>query len=133
MTADPHAAGLTPREGVEARRSDNAAGCVEVRVDDGLYRVRDTKDQGRGPVLTLTAAQWRIFCDALLAAPGELDRLVEVAGLQLLLHADRRLMVRRVADGARLRFTAFEVECFLDGLRGGEFGVPATPASARPA
>ena len=118
MTACPRAAGLAPGRWVKARRSDSASGCVEVRVDGGDYRVRDTKDRGRGPVLSLTKDEWRAFCDALLAGP---DRLVQVAGLQLALRADWALTIRRDADGARLRFSPFEIECFLDGLRGGEF------------
>jgi hypothetical protein len=93
-------------------------------VDDGVYRVRDTKDRGRGPVFTLTQDEWRAFGDALLAGP---DRLVAVAGLQLALHSDGRLTLRRLRDGARLRFTAFEVECFVDGLRGGEFDPHLVP------
>jgi hypothetical protein len=116
---------MTPGRWVKARRSDNATGCVEVRVDEGGYRVRDTKDLGRGPELTLTASEWRALCDALLTASTGLDQLVDVAGVQLALHSDGRLTIRR-GDGARLRFTAFEVECFLDGLRAGEFDLPAS-------
>ncbi|GAA1242800.1 hypothetical protein GCM10009609_02800 [Pseudonocardia aurantiaca] len=121
MTAGPRTPGLAQGRWVKARRSDNASGCVEVRVDGGVYRVRDTKDLGRGPVLSLTKEEWRAFCDALLAGP---DRLVQAAGLQLALRTDGGLTIRR-SDGARLRFTAFEVECFLDGLRGGEFDLPS--------
>jgi hypothetical protein len=125
MTEGSRAVGLAPGRWAKARRSNDATGCVEVRVDGGaVYRVRDTKDRGRGPVLTLARDEWRAFCDALLAEP---DRLVELAGLQLALRADGGLTIRRDADGARLRFTAFEIECFLDGLRGGEFDL-ARPA-----
>jgi Domain of unknown function (DUF397) len=125
MTAGPRTPGLAQGRWVKARRSDNASGCVEVRVDGGVYLVRDTKDLGRGPVFTLTQDEWRAFGDALLAGP---DRLVGVAGLQLALHSDGRLTLRRLCDGARLRFTAFEVECFRDGLRGGEFDLPGSAA-----
>jgi hypothetical protein len=128
MTAGLRTPGLAPGRWVKARRSNDATGCVEVRVDDGVYRLRDTKDLGRGPVLSFTAEEWHAVRDALLAAPVGLDRLVEMAGVQLAVHSDGRLTLRQPCDGARLRFTAFEVECFRDGLRGGEFDLPGSAA-----
>lgn len=39
--------------------------CVEVaRLRNGLTAVRDTKDAGRGPVLTFDVAAWRSFVDS---------------------------------------------------------------------
>jgi hypothetical protein len=46
--------------------------CVEVaELPDGGRLVRDTKDQGLGPVLRFTASEWRAF--VLGAKDGEFD------------------------------------------------------------
>lgn len=127
MTAHPRRAGLTPGRWVKARRSDSASSCVEVRVDDGVYRVRDTKNMGRGPVLTLPPADWSALCNALLTIPTPLDQLVDIADVQLTFHPDGQLTMRRISDNAQLRFTPLEVDCFLHGLRGGEFDAPSPP------
>jgi hypothetical protein len=52
--------------GVAWRKSsysnENGGNCVEVAdLPDGGRLVRDTKDQGRGPVLRFTEAEWRAF------------------------------------------------------------------------
>jgi hypothetical protein len=39
--------------------------CVEVAVHRDLIGVRDTKDEGRGPVLIFDGAAWRSFIDSL--------------------------------------------------------------------
>ena len=42
--------------------SDNGGNCVEVGQDhDGGILVRDTKDQGHGPVQHYTITEWRAF------------------------------------------------------------------------
>lgn len=35
--------------------------CVEVAIDHDSISVRDTKDQGAGPELNFTPAEWRAF------------------------------------------------------------------------
>lgn len=46
----------------KSTRSDNNGGaCVEVAITPNLIGVRDTKDQGNGPVLTFTPAEWNAF------------------------------------------------------------------------
>jgi hypothetical protein len=44
----------------KARRSIGNGDCVEVASVDGWVAVRDSKNPD-GPVLTYTAAQWRLF------------------------------------------------------------------------
>lgn len=44
--------------------SDNGGNCVEVGQADSVL-VRDTKDNGHGPVLTFSADAWRRFAAAL--------------------------------------------------------------------
>jgi hypothetical protein len=50
----------------------NGGSCVEVmrRPDDGVL-VRDTKDQGEGPILSFTKDEWLAFLDG--ASNGEFD------------------------------------------------------------
>ncbi|SNY50276.1 DUF397 domain-containing protein [Paractinoplanes atraurantiacus] len=51
--------------GAEWRKSMRSAqgNCVEVsyRADQGAILVRDTKAEGRGPVLTFTRSEWSAF------------------------------------------------------------------------
>ena len=56
----------------KSRRSNSSGDCVEVgRAADGGVGVRDSKQEGRGPVLTCTAAEWRAFLARVKA--GRLD------------------------------------------------------------
>lgn len=122
MTSPQRRAGLTQRRWVKARRSDNAASCVEVMIDCGVYHLRDTKDAGAGPVVRLGASDWRRLRDLLLTAPHSAVGVpVQVADLTITTHTDGFLTIVRTGDGSVLRFTPVEVECFLDGLRRGEF------------
>lgn len=46
--------------------------CVEVGDGDGVVGVRDSKQDGAGPVLAFTAAEWTAFTRAVTS--GEYDR-----------------------------------------------------------
>jgi hypothetical protein len=51
---------------------DTGGSCVEVmRRADGEILVRDTKDQGKGPILRFTRDEWSAFLDG--AHKGEFD------------------------------------------------------------
>lgn len=119
MTAPSSSRGtpLVPDRWTKAALSEDATGCIEVLLDSDGYHVRDTKDRGRGPVLVLNEPEWRALTAALLAGPAELP----VAGLRLDRSPDGSLSIRRLSDGATLAYTPTEVDCFLDGLRRGEF------------
>lgn len=41
--------------------SANNSSCVEVRFDDEVVRIRDTKDHGQGPIITVTTGGWMAF------------------------------------------------------------------------
>lgn len=41
--------------------TDNGQSCVEVATGPAAVRVRDTKDNGTGPILTLGPAAWSAF------------------------------------------------------------------------
>jgi hypothetical protein len=49
----------------------DASECVEVAFIPGMVGVRDTKQQGHGPVLTFTPAEWAAFVAGVRA--GEFD------------------------------------------------------------
>jgi Domain of unknown function (DUF397) len=46
-------------------RSGAAGECVEVNLNhsDGLVRIRDSKDRGAGPTISVTGEQWATFLD----------------------------------------------------------------------
>jgi len=46
----------------KSTRSDaNGGACVEVAVMAGIVGVRDTKDEGSGPILTFAGEEWAAF------------------------------------------------------------------------
>ena len=46
----------------KSRHSQPNGGCIEAgRAVDGTIGVRDTKDDGTGPILEFTPAEWRAF------------------------------------------------------------------------
>jgi len=45
--------------------SANNSSCVEVRFDDQVVCIRDTKDHGKGPIVTVTAGGWMAFLNEL--------------------------------------------------------------------
>jgi hypothetical protein len=57
----------------KSSRSNGQANCVEVAflADNGAVALRDTKDQGHGPVLVFAASEWAAFIGS--AKHGEFD------------------------------------------------------------
>jgi hypothetical protein len=51
--------------------ASNGDGCVEVKMTDTAVLVRDTKDDGAGPIHTYTYAEWAAFLDGV--SKGEFD------------------------------------------------------------
>ncbi|MBO0770893.1 MAG: DUF397 domain-containing protein [Actinobacteria bacterium] len=47
--------------------SNSSANCVEVATGQGMVGVRDSKQEGRGPVLEFAGARWREFLRAVRA------------------------------------------------------------------
>jgi hypothetical protein len=48
-----------------------AGACVEARIEDGNVQIRDTKDNGAGPILSFTGDEWSAFLGG--AKAGEFD------------------------------------------------------------
>jgi hypothetical protein len=55
----------------KSSRSGNNGACVEVMNTGDAVRIRDTKDNGNGPVLSFTAQEWTAFIAA--AKNGEFE------------------------------------------------------------
>ncbi len=64
-----------PAQWIKARRSQNANGCVEMRQMVSV-EVRDTKQHGQGPTLTLDRGAFAAWIAG--AKAGELDHLIEL-------------------------------------------------------
>jgi Domain of unknown function (DUF397) len=59
--------------GAEFRKARDCSdkSCVEVAITDGVIGLRDSKDNGRGPVLAFTPEEWTAFLRG--ARRGEFD------------------------------------------------------------
>jgi hypothetical protein len=62
-----------PTQWVKASKSAANGDCVEMRAHAGAVEVRDTKDQGAGPTLGFTKAEFAAWLDG--AKNGEFDHL----------------------------------------------------------
>jgi Domain of unknown function (DUF397) len=64
-----------PRQGwFKSSYSNGSGACVEVKLDPDRVMIRDSKDRGHGPIITVTPTQWRIFIDELTGqAPATPD------------------------------------------------------------
>ncbi|MGH3565542.1 MAG: DUF397 domain-containing protein [Pseudonocardia sp.] len=102
--------------------SGPAGECVEINFDQpgGLVRIRDTKDRGEGPMISVTGEQWAImlaeFAGSVPAASNDAVT-VEISG-------SGTTLLRAISDGTTLRFTKAEWRAFLAGVRVREFDYP---------
>lgn len=110
-----------------SRSNPNGNQCVEVCFGADLVYIRDSKDRGAGPVLSVPAGDWAMFLD-------------EVAGRA---HAGSDAVIKIVigADGGAslharsnpetaLSYTPGEWSAFVAGVRNAEFDLPASGATA---
>lgn len=67
----PDFTGATWRKSYGSESGD----CVEVTLHNGLVGVRDTKDQGNGPILAFTATEWQAFLLGVDAGQFNLDAM----------------------------------------------------------
>ena len=61
-------------EWVKASASGSAGQCVEMRRFGDMIEVRDTKDNGTGPILRFTQAEFAAWLDS--ARKGEFDHMI---------------------------------------------------------
>jgi hypothetical protein len=57
-----------------SRSGANQGSCVEVRRCEGTIQVRDTKDNGSGPILNFTPAEWQAFVNGVHGGEFDLNR-----------------------------------------------------------
>lgn len=93
--------------------TDKGRACVEVAPATDAVPMRDTKNQGAGPILRFACRDWAEFVKA--PAATEADRVTQ--------HAGHTLTTRwHLRD--TLHFTTAEWDAFLAGARDGEFDFP---------
>ena len=59
---------------MKASASNDQGTCVEQRRNGDVIEVRDTKDNGKGPILRFTEAEYAAWLDG--AKRGEFDHLI---------------------------------------------------------
>lgn len=100
--------------------SNEVNACVQVRFDGAYVQIADSKDRGRGPIITVSGPDWDDFvADALGGQPA--------AALTISAADDGGCAVTG-PDGTALHYTAAEWTAFLAGAADGEF---RRPVSAR--
>lgn len=67
---------MTKTPWIKASASADQGSCIEQRFVDGVMEVRDSKDQGIGPVLRFTLDEFAAWLDG--AKRGEFDHLLWV-------------------------------------------------------
>jgi hypothetical protein len=97
----------------KSRYSGQGANCVEVAPTNEGVLVRDTKDQGNGPVIPFTTAEWAEFLREVRQAIPSAIIETRPDGTHLR------------SAGTTLRFTTGEWTAFREGVIDGEFD-PAT-------
>lgn len=55
--------------------TSDTGGCVEVAYANGFIGVRDSKDQGSGPIHVFTEKEWTAFLTGVASGEFGLDRL----------------------------------------------------------
>ncbi|MEV4731887.1 DUF397 domain-containing protein [Saccharopolyspora sp. NPDC049426] len=104
--------------------SNPAQDCVEVKAHRGLVHVRDTKDQGSGPVITVEAKHWPGFIAEVLGHAESASN-----GVARIESADDG-GVRLHAPGVTLSYTRSEWDAFIAGAADGQFDLADSQASA---
>lgn len=97
----------------------NGNQCVEVFFDNDLVLIRDSKDQGTGPIIKVPAEHWPGFL-------AEATRRADAGGNQALRieHApDGTTRLHALDSGTALSYTSAEWAAFVAGAVAGEFDV----------
>jgi hypothetical protein len=92
--------------------------CVQVRFLGGQVQIADSKDGGRGPVITVTGPDWDAFVATALGRPANPGAALTGTA------TDDGGQLVTAADGTTLRYTAAEWAAFLAGAADGEFRRP---------
>ena len=105
----------------------NGNQCVEVFFDVDLVHIRDSKDGGVGPVLSVPAADWATFLDEVVGhAPVGSNAAVRITTNS---GGGANLRGIRTPDTI-LSYTAGEWSAFVAGVRAAEFDLSSAPERA---
>lgn len=110
-----------------SRSHPNGNECVEVCFGTDLVHIRDSKDCGAGPVITIGAEDWARFLDeAAGRAPVGSNTVIKIV-----IGADGGASLHAQSDpGESLSYTPGEWSAFVAGIRNAEFDLPDTEAIA---
>ena len=110
-----------------SRSKPNGNECVEVCFGTDLVYIRDSKDRGAGPVLSIPAGHWARFLDEVAGrAP-----VGSSTAVQIVADADGGASLRAHSDADKtLSYTPGEWSAFVAGVRNAEFDLPDAEAIA---
>jgi hypothetical protein len=105
----------------------NGNDCVEVFFDSDLVRIRDSKNCGVGPVLSVPAYDWTTFLDEVAGrAPAGSHTVI-----QIVRDAEGGASLRaRSNSGRTLSYTPAEWAAFVAGVHDAQFDFPAPTVAA---
>lgn len=99
--------------------------CVEVKLDGNLVHIRDSKDHGAGPVITIGVEHWPgVLAEALGRDNAGSNRAVRIER-----GADGSVQLQSLGSNVLLTYTSAEWAAFVAGAEAGEFDCPATERS----
>ena len=110
-----------------SRSNPNGNQCVEVFFDVDLVHIRDSKDGGVGPFLTVPAADWATFLDEVVGrAP-----IGSNAAVRITTNSGGGADLRGIrTPDTTLSYTAGEWSAFVAGVRAAEFDLTSAPECA---
>lgn len=110
-----------------SRSKPNGNECVEVCFGTDLVHIRDSKDRGAGPVLSVPADHWARFLDeAAGRAPVGSNTVIKIV-----IGADGGASLHARSDPDKaLSYTPGEWSAFVAGIRNAEFDLPGAGAIA---
>ena len=117
MTTDPSHRAHSRTGWFKSSFSPSQGGCVEVRFDGCAVLVRDTKDRGTGPRLSVDIDKW----------PGFIAEVTgnAAAGSNHALHLERLpdggMRLRAIGGAMVLTYTVVEWTAFAEGAAAGQF------------
>ncbi|NKQ55613.1 DUF397 domain-containing protein [Amycolatopsis sp. K13G38] len=123
-----HTWSLSPATGwFKSSFSNPSQDCVEVKLEGDVVRLRDSKDQGTGPVITVPAQHWPGFiAEALGRDEAGSNRAVRIHPA-----ADGSVRLYALDCDVTLGYTSSEWEAFVAGAQAGQFDHSrATPSDA---
>lgn len=113
-----HTWSLSPVTGwFKSSFSNPSQDCVEVNLEGDVVRLRDTKDRGTGPVITVAAQHWPGFiAEALGRAEAGSNRAVRIQPA-----ADGSVQLHALDCDVALGYTSSEWKAFIAGAQTGQF------------